>query len=257
MAKDIVLSKVFGPTDSVADTLTTIGSAYQFPAEGPGWTIEEIQVSKGNVVNAKECAGFIVVDAPGISGSPFAFAYGNGAGGATNSSNKAAEQISCQIGVGPNQQVTMKVLDAEIAKDVTVSIGCSAGKKPSMFTLAAGGAGQDSTADAALTLTVNAKLLGANLTPFRDGILRQVRFAGSGVVDAKAGSGKLVIEINGYKWPVEFAVGSGPGGATLGAHADADVINNLAIPLKASSAIVVKLTSAEIVLSASASLQVQ
>jgi hypothetical protein len=257
--KAICMSKVFGPTDSVADTLTALAPAagYQFPA-GKSFTIVQIRVGKGNVVNAKECSGFISINIPGVVGTPFAFAYGNGIGGATNSNNSAAEDINVNIPVPPNSIVTVLVLDAEAAKNVTVSLMCQqGGGNAAMFTLAAGGAGQDTAAATAYTLTVNAKLLGPNMTPFRGGVIRQIRFAGSGAVDAKAATAKLVLEISGYPDPLEFAVGKGPGGATLGTQSDADVIEDLAIPIAANSTIVAKVTSAEIMLSASLSMQVQ
>lgn len=248
-----ILSKVFGPTDSAADTLTALTptAGYQAPLD---MTITRLRVGKGNVVNAKECSGFITVTVDGVVGSPFCIAYGNGQGGATNSSSIPAEEIPVQIPVPKNSMVIVKVLDAEIAKDVIVSIMCSAGQTSPMITMCAGGAGQDTTADTALTLTENAKLLGAKMTPFRSGRLRTIRFAGAGVVDAKAGSAKLTLEISGYPYPLEFAVGGGPSGATLGVQALTDVINGIDIPVSQNSTIVAKVTSAEIILSASLSL---
>ena len=74
-------SKVFGPTDSVAGTKTTVGSTYVIQ---PGnFHIQKMYVSKGNVVNAKECAGVITVEITGVDGT-YKYAYGNGTGGATN-----------------------------------------------------------------------------------------------------------------------------------------------------------------------------
>jgi hypothetical protein len=248
-----ILSKVFGPTDSVADTLTALipTAGYQAPMD---MTITRLRVGKGNVVNAKECAGFITVTVDGVVGSPFAVAYGNGQGGASNSSSIAAEEIPVQIPVPKNSMVIVKVLDAEVAKDFTVAIMCSAGLSNPMMTMCAGGAGQDTTADTALTLTENAKLLGSKMTPFRNGRIKTIRFCGAGVIDAKAGSAKLALEISGYPYPLEFAVGGGPSGATLGVQAPTDVINGLDIPVSQNSTVVAKVTSAEIMLSASVSL---
>lgn len=258
MAGRGVMSKAFGPTDSVADTLTTVGSAWQVPAfngQNVQYTITSIRVAKGNVVNAKECAGFIAVLVDGVAGSPFAYAYGNGAGGATNSGNMAAEPVPCRIPISSGQTVTVKVLDAEVAKDVIVSLFCEAGKQGEPeYTLCAGGAGQDTTADTALTLTVNGKLVGPTMTPFKNMILRKIRIAGSGVVDAKAGSGKLVLTVAGHPVPLEFAFGNGPGGATLSGPAWADVIDNLAVALTQNNTIIAQVTTSEVMLSVSVSL---
>jgi len=206
-------------------------------------------VGKGNVVNAKECAGTIEVEADGLDGTHI-YAYGNGAGGATNSGNMAAEPIDCSIPITGNSKVTVSVKDAEVAKDVTVSVEFSPGLGRNVRSYAVGGAGQDTTADTELALTTS---------PVMEvgGTIREIRFAGSGVVDAKAASGKLYISVPGLSGPFEYAVGNGPGGATLSGAAWADVIDlPHGIPVGKNVTVSISLTSAEIVLSATCSIQV-
>jgi hypothetical protein len=244
-------SYTFGPTDSVAGTKTTVGTA------APIWnrdsTVITMRVAKGNVVDAKECAGFIEVEADGLNG-PHIYAYGNGAGGATNSGNMAAEIIECSIPVTGNSNVTVSVTDAEAAKDVTVSLGFVAGLGRNVRSYSAGGAGQDTAADTQLTLTSTkphtTKIVAA-------GTIKEIRFAGSGVVDAKAGSGILELDVPDYNMPTRWAIGNGPGGATLSGPAHADVIDlKQGIPVSKNTTITVLVTTAEIMLSASCSFQV-
>lgn len=244
-----VFSKVFGPTDSVADTKTTVGSTYKIPPGGP-FHIHKITVAKGNVVNAKECAGFIIAELTGVAGT-YEYAYGNGAGAATNAGNMAAEPIECRIPAPSGSTLTVSVKDAEVAKDVTVSVEFWSGREE-LNSYSTGGAGKDTTADTELTV-------GTIVVTQRPGRIKQIRFAGSGVVDAKAGSGKLVIEVPGQPYDQEFAVGNGPGGATLSGPAWADVHDvdigtrgHASIPLN--TTITVKLTTGEVMLSASVSL---
>jgi len=237
----------FGPTDSAAGTKTTVGTAGALLDKDV--TIYKIRVAKGNVVNAKECAGVITIEAKGLDGT-HVYAYGNGAGGATNSGNSPAEPIDCSIPVSGNSVVTVSVTDAENAKDVIVSLHYRLGKGRNVRSYAVGGAGQDTTADTPLTLTTSPVIEAA-------GSIREIRFAGSGVVDAKAGSGKLVIEVPGLSGPFEYAIGNGPGGATLSGPAWADVIDlPQGIPVKENITVTIKLTTAEIMLSATCSIQV-
>jgi len=200
-------------------------------------------------VNAKECSGIIDVEVGGVDGT-FQYAYGNGAGGATNSSNMAAEPIECRIPAPSGATLKIYVTDAENAKDVTVSTEFWSGIQR-MDSYEAGGAGSDTTADTELTV-------GTITVVSKPGRIKQIRFAGSGVVDAKAGSGKLVIDVPGNGLPQEFAVGNGPGGATLSGPAWADVfdvdigVGTAIIPVN--TVITVKLTTAEVMLSATCSL---
>lgn len=246
-------SKSFGPTDSVADTLTQVGSNYQMPPEGG--IIYALRVSKGNVVNAKEICGFIHVVTVKRT---YDFAYGNGQGGATNSHSGPAEIIKCAIFVPSNTILKIYVLDATAAKDVIVSAQWKDGGSQNKFkTMAAGGitGSADSAADTEEDITSSSKLTGAELTPEENGRIYQIRFAGAGVVDAKAGSAKLEVLVKGQSGPFEYAVGNGAGGATLGGPNHADVIDiPEGIPVKSTSAINVKITSAEAMKNPSVSL---
>lgn len=237
-------SLVFGPTDSVAGTKTTVGAAASLRPEG--CHIYKMRVAKGNVVNAKECAGIITIEAPGLDGT-HKYAYGNGTGGATNSSNYAAEEIHCSIPIAGNVLVTVSVTDAEVAKSVTVSLMFRIGMGRNVRSYTAGGAGSDTTAATIKTV--------GTIVMEQAGTIKEIRFAGSGIVDAKDGTGKLVIEVPGLKGPFEYAVGSGPGGATLGRGDNADVIDT-EIPVGANVSVVVYLTTVEVMLSATCSIQV-
>lgn len=237
-------SKVFGPTDSVAGTKTTVGTAASLRPEA--CHIFKIRVGKGNVVNAKECAGYITIEAPGLDGT-HKYAYGNGTGGATNSSNFPAEIIECSIPIMGNVIVTVSVTDAEASKDVTVSLEFRIGAGRNVRSYVTGGAGADTTADAAYNHTAIVMELG--------GTIKEIRIAGSGVVDAKAASAKVIIDVPGLKGPFEYAIGNGPGGATLGGPANAEVIDT-EIPVQANVSVVITVTSAEIILSSTVSIQV-
>lgn len=255
----VVFSKSFGPTSTTDDTVTTIGSTYQFPANY-ALSIEEIRISYAQATNANEAAGLIIIDIKGVIGNPFIYAFGNGAGGATNSNNSSAEKIrpTNPIPVPPNTTVTVKVISAEQLTDVIVSLSCGLGSGKHPMTLFAGGAGQDTTADTSLALTANAKVTalgGVGLVPFRDSVIRKIRFASSGVVDAKAQTAIITLTVSGYPFPLEFAMGKGSGGAATSSISDADEINGLAIPIKANSTIGVNVLSSEITLSATVSLE--
>jgi len=127
-------SKVYGPTDSAADTKTTVGAAAALRPKAA--TIKEIWVAKANVVNAKECAGFITIEAPGLDG-PHHYAYGNGTGATTNGGGSIpAEKIDCSIPIDAGALVTVSVTDAEIAKDVTVELGFDMGTGRNVYSYA-------------------------------------------------------------------------------------------------------------------------
>jgi len=247
-------SKVFGPTDSAADTKTTVGAAASLR---PGATnIKEIWVGKGNVVDAKECAGFITIESPGLDG-PHHYAYGNGtgaAGGATaGGGGGPSEKIDCSIPIMPGALVTASVTDAEVAKDVTVELGFNKGSGRNVFSYVLGGAGVDPAADTLLALTD--KLTGVAVKMGKGGHIKEIRYAAGNIVDAKACSAKLEFLPPVIKGPWEYAVGNGPG-ADLGAnHAFADV-RDVDIPVKAQDVIVVNVTAAEALDSATVSFQV-
>lgn len=237
-------SKAFGPTDSAADTMTQIGSTYQMP---PGnWVIDKITVGKGNVVNAAGNAGFLRIE---TIDRDFYFAYGNGSGGATNGVNIPAEKIDAAISVEGNTDLKIHVLDATAAKDVVVSVHFILGSGKNNFRTYGGGgvsANGDTAADTAEYFTVSAKATKMTLTPVADGFIKQIRFAGSGVVDAKANTAILTIELADEKYPQEFAVGSGPGGAATSSSSHADVIDiPEGIKITKASTIAIKIQSAE------------
>ena len=240
-------SKSIGPTDSVADTLTQIGSTYQLP---PGdWVIYKIRVAYGNVVNAKSCSGHVHVTTVERA---YDFAFGNGTGGATNTANIPAEPIDCAIHVPGNSSIQFHVLQTYASKDVIISFAFKSGGANGFRTLAAGGIGGngDTVADTEESFTCSAKLTGCTLQPAANGRIYQIRYAGSGIIDAKANSAKIVITVPGEAGPYEFAVGCGPGGATLGAPAWADVIDIPdGIPVKAQGTITINITSAEAIIS--------
>ena len=219
-------AKVFGPTDSAAQTAaegrkkTQIGSDYTIPPGPQGRAmnlhIHKMIIGKGNVANAKECAGILEIIIKGVDGT-YEYAYGNGSGGATNSGqNGPAEPIDCRIPISSGNVLQVYVNDAEIAKDVTVTCIFWDGTKR-VDSYAAGGGAVDATADTELAFSA--------LKILKAGRIKQIRFAGSVVADAEAGSAKLICEPPGGGLPQEFAVGNGPGGATLGGGQWADVID--------------------------------
>lgn len=254
-------AKAFDATDSAAQTAaegrkkTQIGSDYLVPpsARGPmKLHIHKLIIGKGNVVNAKECAGILEIIIKGVDGT-YEYAYGNGSGGATNSGqNIPAEHINCRIPINSGHTLQVYVNDAEAAKNVTVTAIFWDGNQR-VDSYAAGGGAVDATS-ATLFSFAAIKILKA-------GKIREIRFAGSVVADAEAGSAVLTVEPPGGGLPQEFTVGNGPGGATLGGAAPADVIKDIdigvggaAIPLN--TEIVCTLLAAEDLKSPTVSIQV-
>lgn len=247
-------SKVFGPTDSAADTKTTVGTA---AALRPSATIiKEIWVAKGNVVAAKECAGFITIEAPDLDG-PHHYAYGNGVGatgGATGGGGAGpSEKIDCSIPIGAGAIVTISVTDAEVAKDVTVELGFNKGGGRNVYSYVLGGAGVDPAADTLLALTD--KLTGVAVKMGRNGRIKEIRYAAGNIVDAKAASAKVEIIHPTKKGPWEYAFGFGTG-ADLGANHEFADVRDVDIPVSAQDVIVVNITAAEALDSATLSMQV-
>lgn len=239
-------AKTFAATDSAAQTAaegrkkTQMGSDYLIPPGGP-FHIHKLLVGKGNVVNAKECSGIIDVYVTSVDGV-YEYAYGNGSGGATNSGqNGPAEPIECRIPCPSGATLQIYANDAEAAKNVTVcAIFWSGVKRVDSY--ASGGGAVDATSATELSL--------AAMKIVKAGRIKQIRFAGSVVADAEAGSAKLEVDVPGEGLPHEFAVGNGPGGATLGGGQWADVIKEIdigvgrgAIPVNTS--VIIKLLAAE------------
>lgn len=218
-------AKTFAATDSAAQTVaegrkkTQIGSDYLVPPDSQGpmkLHIHKLIISKGNVVNAKEAAGILEIIIKGVDGT-YEYAYGNGTGGTTNGGgNVAGEPIKCRIPINSGHTLQVYVNDAEIAKNVTVTAIFWDGNER-VDSYAAGCGAVDATS-ATLMSFAAIKILKA-------GKIKQIRFAGAVVADAEAGSAVLVVEPPGGGLPQEFAVGNGPGGATLGAANWADVID--------------------------------
>lgn len=237
-------SKVFGPTDSVANTKTTVGSTYVIP---PGQhMITKLRVSKANVVNGKECSGVITIEITGVDGT-YQYAYGNGTGGATNGGPAGpAEEIECRIPAPAGATLTVSVTDAEVATAVLVSCDFFSGSQR-IDSYATGGAGKDPAAATELTV--------GTVTLTKTGRIKQIRYACGQVVDAKSASGKLVLDVPGLAGPFEYAIGNGASGATLGGAALADVID-VDIPVGVNVVVTVKVTYTDAMVSATISLAV-
>jgi len=237
-------SKVLGPTDSVANTKTTVGSTYVIP---PGsFCIHELTVSKGNVVNAKECAGVIEVEITGVDGT-YQYAYGNGTGGATNGGpGGPGEKIECRIPAPGGATMTVSVLDAEVATAVLVSVAFWDGHER-VDSYKTGGAGKDPAAATELEV--------GTIKVTKAGRIKQIRYACGQLVDAKSASGKLVILVPGSAGPFEFAVGNGCSGATLGGAALADVFD-VDIPVTQNATLTFNVTYTDAMDSATVSIAV-
>lgn len=236
-------SKAFGPTDSVAGTKTAIGSTFQIPPGNYG--IQKIHVAKGNVVNAKELAGVVIIEITGVDGT-YEYAYGNGVGGATNSHAGPNEEIECRIPAPGGSTVTVSITDAEAATTCIVSLDFFDGGQR-VDSYSTGGAAKDPAAATLLEI--------GTITPTRSGRIKQIRYACGQLVDAKSPAGKLELEVPGVAGPFEFAVGLGAGGATLGGPGPADVFD-VDIPVTANSVITANVTYTDAMDSATISLAV-
>lgn len=247
-------SKVYGPTDSAADTITTVGAAASLRPEA--CIIKEIWVAKGNVVAAKECVGFITIAAPGLDG-PHHYAYGNGVGatgGATGGGGAGpSEKIDCSIPIKPGALVTVSVTDAEVAKDVTVEIGFNRGGGRNVYSYVLGGAGIDPAADTLLALVD--KMTGVAVKIGKAGRIKEIRYAAGNIVDAKAASAKVEFILPTIKGPWEYAFGYGTG-ADLGANHEFADVRDVDIPVTANDVLIINITSAEALDSATLSFQV-
>ena len=244
-------SKVFGPTNSAADTKTTVGAA---AALRPGaCIIKELWVGKSNVVNAKECAGFITVEAPGLDG-PHHYALGNGCGGTTNGGPSiAAEKIDCSIPILPGALVTISVTDAEVALGVSVEVGFDKGSGKNVYSYVVGGAGIDPAKDTLLALVD--KMTGVAVKVGKTGRIKEIRYCAGNIVDAKEMQAKVEFVLPVIKGPWEYVFGSGASGATLGGQAPTDV-RDTDIPVKADDTIIINITANDALDSATLSFQV-
>ena len=212
-------SKGFGPTAAAAATEQQVGSDFYMPTQPSSqWYIYRIRAGFSNIVNAKEVAGYIRVKVKGIEGDYY-YIMGHGAGGATNSNGMAAQVIECGIKASGGALVQVYVYNAEAIKDAVISIHYRAGSGPNIHTYKCGGAGTDVTAG-------TEKTIGTMTVSEKAGMIKQIRFTGSGVVDALAETGILTLEVPGAKLnPFEFAVGHGTAGAATTNNTHCDVIN--------------------------------
>jgi len=227
-------------------------TAYNMPPGGP-WYIYKIRVGFANVVNAKESAGYARIKVAGQA-DDFYYVVGHGAGGATNTSGMAAQEIDTGINAADGAEVNAYIYNAEAIVDAVISIHFKKGSGPSVHTYKCGGAGSDVTAGTELTI--------GTMKVLRAGNIREVRFTGSGVVDALAETAKLTLEVPGSgKVPFEYAVGHGTAGATLSATVHCDVIKlPYGIPVAQNTTITAKvlnlITTGSALLSCGVSIQV-
>lgn len=109
----------FGPSAGVADTESTIGSAYNFGKSG---RIYEIRLAGYNGVTDKATAAILFLYFKNLAG-PFEFAcYGAGEE-ITVGGKRPTEIIPCDIPYSVGEQVTVKLKGAEALEDITVSLG--------------------------------------------------------------------------------------------------------------------------------------
>ena len=244
-------SQVFGPSDSAADTKTTVGAA---AALRPGaCIIKELWVGKSNVVNAKECAGFITVEAPGLEG-PHHYALGNGLGGTTNGGPSIpSEKIDVSIPILAGALVTISVTDAEIALGVTVEAGFNKGGGRNVHSYVLGGAGIDPAKDTLLHMLD--KMTGVKVKIGKAGRIKEIRYCAGNIIDAKEMQAKIEFIMPIIKGPWEYVFGSGASGATLGGQAPTDV-RDVDIPVASSDVIDVTILANDALDSATLSFQV-
>jgi hypothetical protein len=243
-------SHCFGPLAAAAAT-EQVMTEYKMP---PGsWHIYKIRVGYANIVNAKEVAGYVRIIVAGQNGNYY-YVVGHGAGGATNSNGMAAQDIDCAINADGGAAVNAYIYNAEAIKDAVISIHFRSGSGRNVWTYKCGGAGSDVTAGTELTI--------GTMTILKDGTIREIRFTGSGVVDALAETAKLTLEIPGQEGiPHEYAVGHGTAGATLSNNTHCDVIKlPHGIPVQKNTVITAKVlnlvTTGSALLSCAVSIQV-
>jgi len=115
-------STSFGPTASVADTETTLGSAYTFANAG---VIKKIRLAFYQGVIDKACTGILYLKFKRLSG-PFEFAVGGSMGITTTSGatgpNIPTEEIDVDIPYDNGEQVTVSLKSAEALEECTASI---------------------------------------------------------------------------------------------------------------------------------------
>lgn len=244
-------SHCFGPLAAAAGTEQDF-TTYNMPPKGP-WNIFELRVGFANVVNAKESAGYVRIQVDGELGDYY-YVVGKGTGGATNAGAMPAQTIQCSINAESAAKVTASIYNGEAIKDAVVSIAFRKGRGREVRTYRCGGAGTDVVAGTEKTI--------GTMPILKAGTLRQIRFTGSGIVDALAETGKLTLEIPGQgDVPHEWAVGHGASGAATTANQHCDVITlKHGIPLDKNITITAKflnlVTTGAALLSCGVSIQV-
>jgi hypothetical protein len=114
----VTRSASFGPTATVADTESTIGSAYSFPGSG---IIKNLRIAGYNGVTDKATSAILYLYFKKLAG-PFEFAcYGAGEE-VTVGGKRPTEIIQVDIPYNVGEQVTVKVKAAEALEEVTVSL---------------------------------------------------------------------------------------------------------------------------------------
>jgi len=207
--------KCFYATAVTAAGVQLTPTAWHMP---PGnWYIYKLRVGFANIVNAKESSGYVEIIAAGTDGA-YKYVVGQGAGGATNTGGMQAEEIDCGINAKGGALLKVYAYSAETTADWFVSIQFRAGSGKKVVTYITGGAGSDVTAGTELTIGTMTIDQGA-------GTIREIRFAGSGVVDALSETARLSLTVPGHEgMPHEYTVGHGQAGATLSTTEHADVI---------------------------------
>jgi len=217
---------------TTANTLLTLTPTAGWQVPPGNFTIYRADVGLAGIVDAKECAGALVIQVSGQGGGTWAFAIGGGVGAATAGNSKPADAVDMSIPVKGGQLVIVKIITAEVSNDERVGLRYTEGNGPTCMTLHCGGAGQDSTAGTELLLTVDSKLDPVNMTPWKDATIRQIRFTGSGIIAALAGATRVRVSIPGLADVYKFIVRSGNSGATTSAQEETTVIKDLDIPVK-------------------------
>jgi len=111
-------STSFGPTAAVADTKTTIGSAYTFATTGH---IKKIRVTGYQGVTDKAEASILYLEFKKLSG-PFEFACYPAGGEVTVGGKRPTEVIEVDIPYDNGEQVTVSIKAAEALEECTVSL---------------------------------------------------------------------------------------------------------------------------------------
>lgn len=239
MPGQFAFSKAFGPTVSTTGSAEKqIGSDYIVPPGGP-FHIEKIRIGKSSVTAGAEVRhGLVYIKCKGTDGT-FEYAYGQGTGeDADASSQTPAEEIDCSIPVKSGGKLQCFVKDFVDAADVEISLMfmLGAGRKVQSY----GAIGSDTGAD-------TEESMGTNVID-ETGRIIQIRFVGAPIGDGESATAMIELIVPGHTgYPLEFAVGNGHGGDTIGHCSEADVIDIPGgIPVGKNVTIDMRITSADI-----------